>query len=62
MSTTTPIPQDTGRRQAPTRERILMAALDLFATQGFEATSIAQIEKSAGLSPGSGGLYKHFRS
>jgi AcrR family transcriptional regulator len=46
----------------PTRERILGAALDLFATHGFEATSTAQIEKAAGLSPRSGALYKHFRS
>ena len=46
----------------PTRERILSAALELFATQGFDATSTAQIEKAAGLSPRSGGLYKHFRS
>ena len=46
----------------PTRERILNAALDLFATQGFEATSTAQIERAAGLSPRSGALYKHFRS
>jgi AcrR family transcriptional regulator len=46
----------------PTRERILDAALDLFSTQGFDATSTAQIEKAAGLSPRSGALYKHFRS
>ena len=46
----------------PTRERILSAALELFATRGFEATSTAQIEKAAGLSPRSGALYKHFRS
>jgi AcrR family transcriptional regulator len=46
----------------PTRERILAAALELFATQGFDATSTAQIEQAAGLSPRSGGLYKHFRS
>ncbi len=46
----------------PTRERILAAALELFATQGFDATSTAQIEAAAGLSPRSGALYKHFRS
>jgi AcrR family transcriptional regulator len=46
----------------PTRERILTAALELFASQGFDATSTAQIEEAAGLSPRSGGLYKHFRS
>jgi AcrR family transcriptional regulator len=46
----------------PTRERIVSAALELFARQGFDATSTAQIEQAAGLSPRSGGLYKHFRS
>ena len=46
----------------PTRERILEAALELFATHGYEATSTAQIEEAAGLSPRSGALYKHFRS
>ena len=46
----------------PTRERILAAALRLFADRGFDATSTAQIEEAAGLSPRSGALYKHFRS
>jgi len=46
----------------PTRERILASALELFAEQGYEATSTAQIEEAAGLSRGSGALYKHFRS
>ena len=50
------------RSPVPTRERILAAALELFAGQGFEATSTAQIEAAAGLSPRSGALYKHFRS
>jgi AcrR family transcriptional regulator len=45
-----------------TRARILHAAMELFGTQGYAATTIAQIESAAGLSPGSGGLYKHFRS
>lgn len=45
-----------------TRTRILAAALDLFGRQGFAATSIAQIEEAAGLSPGSGALYRHFPS
>ncbi|MEJ7876844.1 MAG: helix-turn-helix domain-containing protein [Solirubrobacterales bacterium] len=50
------------RDGVPTRERILAAALDLFASQGYDATSTAQIEAAAGLSPRSGALYKHFRS
>jgi len=49
-------------RPLPTRERILASALELFAEQGYEATSTAQIEAAAGLSPRSGALYKHFRS
>lgn len=34
----------------------------LFGAQGYRATTIVQIEEAAGLSPGSGGLYHHFRS
>lgn len=34
----------------------------LFGERGYAATSVAQIEAAAGLSPGSGSLYKHFRS
>ena len=47
---------------AGTRIRIMIEALRLFGEQGFSATSVAQIELAAGLSPGSGGLYKHFAS
>lgn len=45
-----------------TRDRIIDVAMRLFAEQGYAGTSIAQIEAGAGLAPGSGGLYKHFRS
>lgn len=34
----------------------------LFGEQGYAATSVAQIEAAARLSPGSGSLYKHFPS
>jgi AcrR family transcriptional regulator len=34
----------------------------LFAEQGYERTSIADIHAAAGLTPGSGALYKHFPS
>ena len=34
----------------------------LFSTKGFEATSVSQIEAAAGLSAGSGALYRHFKS
>jgi AcrR family transcriptional regulator len=46
----------------PTRQRILVEAMRLFGEQGYAATTIAQIEAAAGLSPGSGSLYRHFAS
>lgn len=45
-----------------TRERILDSALRLFAEQGYQATSVGEIETAVGLKPRSGGLYKHFPS
>jgi AcrR family transcriptional regulator len=45
-----------------TRERLLAAALDLFAEQGYRATTIDQIERAAGLTPRAGALYNHFPS
>ena len=47
---------------APTRERILDAAVDLFGRRGYRATSVGEIERAAGLIPRRGGLYKHFSS
>ena len=47
---------------ASTRDRLLDAALALFARQGYSATSVADIQQACGLSPGSGALYKHFPS
>lgn len=44
------------------RERLLAEGMRLFGERGYAATSVAQIEEAAGLSPGSGSLYKHFRS
>ena len=46
----------------PTRERLVTEAMRLFSTKGFEATSVSQIEAAAGLSAGSGALYRHFKS
>lgn len=46
----------------PTRQRILDAALKMFAERGYDGTSIAELERAAGLSPGSGALYRHFSS
>jgi AcrR family transcriptional regulator len=34
----------------------------LFSEQGYQETSVAQIEAAAGLAPGSGALYHHFKS
>src|SRR3954454_24456498 len=50
------------RDERGTRERVLDGAMDLFARQGYRATTIAQIEQAAGLAPGAGGLYRHFPS
>jgi AcrR family transcriptional regulator len=45
-----------------TRERILDVAFDLFVDVGFAGTTVTEIEKRAGLTGGSGGFYRHFRS
>lgn len=47
---------------ANTRHRLIEAALRLFGEQGYAATSVAQLELAAGMSPGAGGMYSHFRS
>ncbi|MFW0783092.1 helix-turn-helix domain-containing protein [Gordonia sp. CPCC 206044] len=47
---------------AATRDRLIDEAMRLFGEQGYRATSVAQIEAAAGLAPGAGGLYHHFRS
>ncbi len=36
--------------------------MHLFGEHGFRGTSVAAIEQAAGLTPGAGGLYHHFRS
>ncbi len=45
-----------------TRQRIIEEALRLFGRHGYGGTSIADIERGAGLKPGAGGLYAHFES
>jgi AcrR family transcriptional regulator len=47
---------------ASTRDRVVDAAMRLFGERGYAATSVADIEAAAGLSPGSGSLYRHFAS
>src|SRR5436190_21788273 len=46
----------------PTREVLIDAALTLFANEGYRGTTIRKIEEAAGLTPGAGGLYRHFAS
>lgn len=46
---------------AGTRDRIMQVALTLFAEQGVAATPVTAIEAGAGLSPGSGAFYRHFK-
>ena len=41
---------------------MLAAALRCFARKGFAGTTIIDIEREAGLSPGAGGTYRHFPS
>ncbi|HUC06411.1 MAG TPA: TetR/AcrR family transcriptional regulator [Acidimicrobiales bacterium] len=45
-----------------TKDRIVDEAMRLFAEKGYRGASIAQIEAASGLSPGAGGLYRHFDS
>lgn len=45
-----------------TRQRIVDAAIELFAGQGYARTTVGQIEAAAGLTPRAGGFYKHFPS
>ncbi|CAN7627103.1 TetR family transcriptional regulator [Mesorhizobium sp. LjRoot246] len=47
---------------SPGRERILREAIRLFAERGYDRTSVPDIQEAAGLSRGSGALYKHFPS
>jgi AcrR family transcriptional regulator len=49
-------------RDQTTRERLLNAGIRLFADRGFRGTTVGEIEAAAGLTPRSGGLYKHFGS
>jgi len=45
-----------------TKDRLVTEAMRLFSEQGYRATSISQIEKAAGLVPGCGALYNHFKT
>ena len=43
-----------------TRERLLDAAMEMFAQRGYAGTSVGAIETAAGLAPRSGALYQYF--
>ena len=47
-------------REAGVRQRILTAAVDLFADHGYDATSVSQVITRAGVAKG--GFYHHFAS
>lgn len=44
-----------------TPDRLMDAALKLFAEHGYKATTVGAIEQAAGLAPRSGALYQHFK-
>lgn len=55
----------TGRNSRPrgkTRERLLEAGCKLFSQMGFDGTTIGDLEEEAGLKPGTGSFYRHFRN
>jgi AcrR family transcriptional regulator len=52
----------TQRNLSPAAERLLAAAMRLFSEKGYERTSVGEIQEEAGLTFGSGALYKHFPS
>lgn len=45
-----------------TRSRLIAEGMRLFGEQGYSGTSVSEIEAAAGLSGGSGSLYRHFAS
>lgn len=45
-----------------TRDRILDVAMELFGRNGYKGTPITAIESAVGLTPGAGGIYRHFPS
>ena len=55
-------PAATDITSTTTSERILDAAMRLFAERGYRATSVGEIEGAAGLAPRSGALYQHFEN
>lgn len=50
------------RMSSTTRERIVDEAMRLFGEHGYRGTTITTIEAAAGLTPGAGAIYHHFKS
>lgn len=50
------------RNLSDSAERLLQVAGHLFAEKGYERTTVGEIQEGAGLTFGSGALYKHFPS
>jgi AcrR family transcriptional regulator len=48
-------------RSTGTRQRLMRAAMSLFAERGYDGTSVGEIERTAGLAPRSGALYQYFK-
>jgi AcrR family transcriptional regulator len=46
----------------PTRARLIAESMRLFGVKGYAGTSVSEIEAAAGLSGGSGSMYRHFVS
>ena len=51
---------ETATVKQATPERLMDAAMRLFAERGYRGTSVGEIESEAGLAPRSGALYQHF--
>jgi len=49
-------------RRSASEARLVDAAIELFARQGFDATTVGEIEVEAGFAPRSGALYQYFDS
>lgn len=49
-------------RGVTTRNRLISESMRLFGERGYAATTVSEIEGAAGLSAGSGSLYRHFAS
>jgi AcrR family transcriptional regulator len=50
------------RSRRHTRDRILEAAMDVFAEDGFTGATISEVERRVGLAVGTGSLHRHFPS